>query len=466
MEYSNKNKNKNIIYPDLNKCTVAIIGLGYVGLPLAIEFAKKRKCILTGELLERKIIGFDINKERLKELKKGFDKTNEISNNQLNNVIFYNLTSDIKSISIADVFIISVPTPINNLKEPDLSALKSASITVGKALKIKKNSNKDSNNASPVIIFESTVYPGTTEDICVPIIEEESGVYLNNEKEISHFSFGYSPERINPGDKKHTLVDIKKITSGNNEKTAKWITNFYGSIIKAGIYEAQSIKVAEAAKIIENTQRDINIALVNEFAIIFKLMDIDTLDVINAASSKWNFIPFKPGLVGGHCIGVDPYYLTFKAKALGHNPEVVLAGRKINDEMSKWFAEQIILEISRRNLILTKVKILLLGVTFKENCPDTRNSKVIDMINIFKRNNINLTLVDPTVNCKDIKKEFNLNTLNKIPFEKKFDVVICAVPHKEFKNLKQRDWKRLILKHGFIYDLKGFLPKELKAIRP
>ena len=462
MKYSNKEENKS--YPDLYKCTVAIIGLGYVGLPLAVEFAKRKECILSGELLERKIIGFDINKKRLEELEKGIDKTKEIDSDTLSKINFHELTDNINTISTADVFIVAVPTPINDFKEPDLSALEAASRFVGKALKIKINNTEKKSHA--VIIFESTVFPGTTEEICIPIIEKELGLSLGDKGKDLPFVFGYSPERINPGDKKHTLLDIKKITSGNNIVSSEWIKNFYGSIIKAGVYEAQSIKVAEAAKIIENTQRDINIALVNEFAIIFKLMGIDTLDVINAASSKWNFIPFRPGLVGGHCIGVDPYYLTFKAKSLGHNPEIVLAGRKINDEMSKWITEQIILEISKRELLLNKVKILILGLTFKENCPDTRNSKVIDMIKHFNEFKIQPTLVDPLVDCEDIKERFKLNVYNKIPSKDKYNVIICAVSHKQFVELKLKDWKAIIIENGFFYDLKGFLPRELDVVRP
>ena len=350
--------------PNLNDCTIAIIGLGYVGLPLAIEFAKKKECLLSGNYLNRNIIGFDINDQRLEEIKEGIDKTNEINRKELKSVDFYDLTSKIINLSKADVFIVSVPTPINNLKEPDLNPLKKACQVVGEALKIKEN-NKIKNNKEtlPIIIFESTVFPGTTEEICIPIIKKELSL-SNNDDLDKHFVFGYSPERINPGDKKHTLVDIKKITSGNNCASSNWITSLYGSIIKAGIHQAESIKIAEAAKIIENTQRDLNIALINEFAIIFKLMNIDTLDVIDAASSKWNFLPFKPGLVGGHCIGVDPYYLTYKAKLLGYYPEIVLAGRKINDNMGKWVTEQVILEMNKRSLIVDKVEILILGMTF------------------------------------------------------------------------------------------------------
>ena len=279
----------------------------------------------------------------------GFDRTGEISKEVLRNIYFSNLTNEISEIVNSDVFLVTVPTPIDDFKKPDLTALKNACITIGKALRIRfQNAVKIQNKKIPVIIFESTVYPGTTEEICIPIIKKELNDSLNIEREKESFVYGYSPERINPGDKEHTLIDIKKVTSGNNNYSANWIKNFYGSIIKAGIHPAQSIKVAEAAKIIENTQRDINIALINELSIIFNLMNIDTLDVIDAASSKWNFIKFKPGLVGGHCIGVDPYYLTYKSELLGYSPEIVLAGRRINDGMANWVAEQIILEMLRK----------------------------------------------------------------------------------------------------------------------
>ena len=461
------NNKKFTSFPDVNKCTIGIIGLGYVGLPLAIEFAKNKECHITGNFLDRKIIGFDINQSRLKELKKGIDKTNEISNKVLSNIKFHDLTSDIVSLSTADVFIISVPTPINDLKEPDLNPLKKACLTVGKALKIKQsNLDKNTQKVTPIIIFESTVFPGTTEEICIPIIEYESGLKISSEENTQNFAFGYSPERINPGDKNHTLVDIKKITSGNTPDSSNWIKNLYGSIIKAGIYQAKSIKIAEAAKIIENTQRDINIALVNEFAIIFKLMGIDTLDVIDAASSKWNFLPFKPGLVGGHCIGVDPYYLTYKAKLLGYSPEIVLAGRKINDNMGKWVTEQVILEISRRSLLIDKAEILILGITFKENCSDIRNTKVIDIIKNFHKFKANLTVVDPLVNAKEVKKTYGIEVLNKLAPNFKYNVVICTVAHQEYLQLKRNDWEKIIADNGFFFDLKGFLPRELDILRP
>ena len=458
---------KKYDYPDLNKCTLAIIGLGYVGLPLAIEFSKNKNSLISGDNLKRKIIGFDTNENRLQELRRGIDKTNEIDNEELLNVKFHDLTSEITSLSKADVFIVSVPTPINNLKEPNLGPLKNACLTVGKALKIRKrNLDKNKKIVLPIIIFESTVFPGTTEDICIPIIEEESGLFNNKKEDKKYFAYGYSPERINPGDKKHSLVNIKKITSGDNTQSSYWIKNLYGSIIIAGIYEAKSIKIAEAAKIIENTQRDLNIALVNEFAIIFKLMNIDTLDVINAASSKWNFLPFKPGLVGGHCIGVDPYYLTYKAKLLGYYPEIVLAGRKINDNMGQWVTEQVILEMSRRTIIIEKAEVLILGMTFKENCSDIRNTKVIDIVENFYKYKAKLTIVDPLVDCKEVKKVYGVEALNLIPNGVKYSTVVCTVAHKDFLKLDKKNWDNIISEDGFFFDLKGFLPRELDVIRP
>ena len=464
---ASKQNPKKYDFPDLNECTIAIIGLGYVGLPLAIEFSKNKNSLISGENLNRKIIGFDTNEERLHELRRGIDKTNEIDNKELLNVKFFDLTSEIISLSKADVFIVSVPTPINNLKEPNLNPLKNACLSVGKALKIRKsNSNKNKKNVLPIIIFESTVFPGTTEDICIPLIEKESGLFNNKRENKNYFAYGYSPERINPGDKKHSLVNIKKITSGDSTQSSYWIKNLYGSIIKAGIYEAKSIKIAEAAKIIENTQRDINIALVNEFAIIFKLMNIDTLDVINAASSKWNFLPFKPGLVGGHCIGVDPYYLTYKAKLLGYYPEIVLAGRKINDNMGQWIAEQVILEMSRRTIVIEKAEVLILGMTFKENCSDIRNTKVIDIVKNLYKYKTKLTIVDPLVDCNEVKKIYGIEAINLIPCGVKYSTVICSVAHKDFLKLDKKDWDNIITEDGFFFDLKGFLPRELDVIRP
>ena len=460
MEFDNKEYN----YPDINNLTLAIIGLGYVGLPLGVELAKKQRSILNGSILSRKVIGFDIDEKRIQELKSGFDRTNEISQNLAN--IFFELTSDFEKLITADVFIVTVPTPIDNHKKPDLTALQNATKTVAKVLKIKKSIEYNSKNSSiPIVIYESTVYPGTTEEVCIPLIEKESGLICDGEKKFTSFCCGYSPERINPGDKKHTIRDIVKVTSGSDEESAFWIDNFYGSIIDAGTYKAQSIKIAEAAKIIENTQRDINIALVNELAIIFKLLKIDTLDVIKAASTKWNFIPFKPGLVGGHCIGVDPYYLTHKSQSLGYSPEVVLAGRKINDGMARWVVEQLILEMCRKNISINSASVLVLGFTFKENCPDIRNTKVLEIVNILKKYHVEIDIVDPWVDKDAVKERYDMEIFDKVISGKKYTAVISSVAHKEFIAMSLDEWEALIKEDGILYDLKGFIPRELKTLR-
>lgn len=457
MEYKYKKD-----YPALEKCTIAIIGLGYVGLPLAIEFAKKQKCHLTNKDLHRRLIGFDINTERLNELRNGLDRTNEITQKELLKESFYKLTNEINAIAEADVFIITVPTPIDQFKKPNLEPLKKASIAVAKALKIRSTSNEKS---IPIVIYESTVYPGATQEICIPLIEQESGLSCDGKNKIKNFACGYSPERINPGDKEHLLKDIIKITSGSNPDAAKWIDLFYGSIIQAGTHSTIDIKTAEAAKIIENTQRDINIALMNELAIIFKLLDIDTLEILQAASTKWNFIPFKPGLVGGHCIGVDPYYLTYKAQSIGYSPEMVLAGRRINDEMSKWVAEEVIREISKNNVQIENSKVLILGFTFKENCPDIRNTKIFDLIKHLKSFNLSIEIVDPWANPKESKKVYDVNVNKKIPKSKKYDAIICTVAHKQFTKIKTSEWEKSIKKNGIIFDLKGIVPRVLNPIR-
>ncbi len=453
-----ENKSK---YPVLENCTIAIIGLGYVGLPLAIEFSKKQRCKISQKILKRKIIGFDINPQRLEELKKGIDSTNEVSEQELLNTSFFDLTNQIESIAQADVFIITVPTPIDAFKKPDLEPIQKASITVGKALKIRAQSL---NTTIPIVIYESTVYPGTTEEICIPIIEKESGLFCK-ESNKNTFACGYSPERINPGDKKRRLKDIIKITSGSSKDAAKWIDFLYGSIIEAGTHLTKNIKTAEAAKIIENTQRDINIALMNELAIIFRLLDIDTLDIIEAASTKWNFIKFKPGLVGGHCIGVDPYYLTYKAESMGYTPEIVLAGRKINDDMSNWLAEKLILEMTKKNFLLSSSNVLILGFTFKENCPDIRNTKVYDLIKKLEEYNLNLEIVDPWVNPIEAEKVYGLKVNKKHSKKIKYDAIVCTVAHHEFIKKHKSDWENIINKNGIIFDLKGIVPRELNAIR-
>lgn len=445
-----------IPFPPVNNCTIGIIGLGYVGLPLAIEFATPQKCDQANALLSRRIIGFDINNSRLSELATGFDRTNEINREQITQAVNLTLTNDFQDLAHADVFIVTVPTPIDNAKRPNLNPLKQASKTVGRALKERQELGRD---YIPIVIYESTVYPGATEEICVPILEEASGLVYNKQ-----FACGYSPERINPGDKQHTLTNIKKVTSGSTEESSIWIDCLYGSIIKAGTHRASSIAVAEAAKVIENTQRDLNIALINELAIIFNKLNIDTLDVLDAAGSKWNFLPFRPGLVGGHCIGVDPYYLTHKAEQVGYHPEVVLAGRRINDRMGEWIAEQVVKEMARERIPIGGSKVLILGITFKENCPDLRNTKVIDIINALIKYSIQSIVVDPLASKEEALREYGVK-LNDSDFETiDCDAVIVAVAHDQFKSLSFEQWKQLS-NEKIIFDAKGIVPRELKPSR-
>ena len=417
---------------------ICIVGLGYVGLPLAIEFAKKYKTI-----------GFDIDENRIKELKSFKDKTLEVSGQQLKSVLSQTTNFDLglyvtqnsDDISSCNVYIITVPTPINKHKQPILSPLLNASKLV--ANYIKKND---------IIIYESTVYPGLTEDICVPVIEKNSGLMLNHD-----FSVGYSPERINPGDKERTVAKILKITSGSNAKAAKIIDEIYSSVIEAGTYLASSIKVAEAAKVIENSQRDINIAFVNELAKIFNLMEIDTNEVLEAASTKWNFLPFKPGLVGGHCIGVDPYYLAQKSIELGYNPEIILSGRRINDSMAIYVANEIIKLMVKKEIKIKDANLLILGITFKENCPDVRNTKVVDLINHLNSFGILTAVYDPHADSSVVLDEYGLKITESIK-EKKYDGIILAVAHSEFIDL---DLEKLQNTKSFIYDIKGALGNEV-----
>ncbi|MDC3029029.1 nucleotide sugar dehydrogenase [Prochlorococcus sp. AH-716-P20] len=445
----------SIKYPEIENCNICIVGLGYVGLPLAIEFSRVKNCIRTGVPLKREITGFDLNKKRIEELKLGIDSTNETELNDLKEFQSINFISDPNKIKGTDVYVVSVPTPIDSNKNPDLTFLLKASETIGDLIK------RSDSIYAPIIIYESTVYPGTTEEICVPIIEKRSKLKYNKD-----FFCGYSPERINPGDKKHRLASIVKVTSGSNKEAADWIDALYGSIIKAGTFKAKSLKIAEAAKAIENTQRDINIALVNELAKVCKAINIDTLDVLEAAGSKWNFMPFRPGLVGGHCISVDPFYLTYVAKKNGYEPKVVLAGRKINDGMSEWIIEQLYIAMMAKEIIPEKSRILILGVTFKENCPDTRNSKVLDMIKILNERGIKPYIHDPYITDEKIF-ENNFTFLKNSPFEIsiKFDVIIIAVAHQEFKLFNKEKWLNLMHKNHIFYDLKGILPRELNPIR-
>ena len=443
-------------------CTVAVIGLGYVGLPLAVELAKPQPCIRTGVPLRRRVIGFDTNSQRLEELKRGVDRTNETSGDELKAAELLEFTFDAAQLAQADVFVITVPTPIDSAKRPDLTPLQKASATVGAALQARTQRLASSAEpiTTPIVIFESTVYPGATEEVCVPIMEQQSGLLLNG-----GFCCGYSPERVNPGDSEHRLTTITKVTSGSTPSAAKWVDAFYGSIIKAGTHPAASLKVAEAAKVIENTQRDLNIALVNELAMIFRRMEIDTLDVLEAAGSKWNFLPFRPGLVGGHCIGVDPYYLTHKAEQLGYYPQVVLAGRRINDGMGAWVVEQLVLSMARRSLMIASAKVLLLGLSFKENCPDLRNTRVVDVIEALNRYGMEPLVVDPWVDPSEAKREYGLTVLSEIPQSPRYDAVVAAVAHQQFEGLSAKYWCSLLAPNGILVDLKGIVPRELEALR-
>jgi len=410
---------------------IAIIGLGYVGLPLAVEFAKHLPTM-----------GFDINNSRLDELKQGIDRTLEVSQNELTSVSDLSFSSSIEDLQTCNIYIVTVPTPINKHKVPDLSAIKKASKIVGSVLDVDN-----------IVIYESTVYPGATEEVCVPILEHESNLKFNTD-----FYTGYSPERINPGDKEHRLTTIKKVTSGSTPEAAEFIDQLYLKIITAGTHKASSIKVAEAAKVIENTQRDVNIALVNELSLIFGLMNIDTLEVLEAAGTKWNFLPFRPGLVGGHCVGVDPYYLTYKAKEIGYNPEVILSGRRINDGMGPHIAECVIKLMLQNKMHVVDAKILILGFTFKENCPDIRNSRVIDIVNEFSTYHSQVDIYDPWVVLDEANAEYNASFLSKLPSEK-YDAIILAVNHDEFKNLGAEKIHALGKENHILFDVKNALPK-------
>jgi len=411
---------------------IAVIGLGYVGLPLAVEFGKIRETF-----------GFDINRSRVKNLSVGIDHTREISSKEFDQSKYLSFTSDFHDLKDCSIYIITVPTPIDSNKVPDLSPLKQASKTVADILK-----------KGDIVIYESTVYPGATEEICVPILEKNSSLVFNQD-----FYCGYSPERINPGDKKHRLVDIKKVTSGSNTEIANLVDDLYNEIIVAGTFKAQSIRVAEAAKVIENTQRDVNIALINELALIFNKLNLDTEEVLKAAESKWNFLSFRPGLVGGHCIGVDPYYLTQKALDVGYKPEMILAGRKLNDSMTTEIVDQVFKLMKNKKISINQSNILILGLTFKENCPDIRNTLVAKLFNDFKANNCNVDVYDPWVNKEEASREYKICPINE-PEHAKYDAVILAVAHNEFKKLTKEQIKVLCKKSHVIYDLKYLLPSK------
>ena len=420
-----------------NKLNLAIIGLGYVGLPLALEFAKKRK-----------VIGFDVDSKRIKHLNLGKDKNLEFSKNILLGSKFLKYSSDLEDLKSADCFIITVPTPINKRKKPDLRPLLKATEMIGKIIK-----------PGDLIIYESTVYPGCIEEVCVPILEKFSKLNYNID-----FYCGYSPERINPGDKKHTISNIKKITSGSTPEITDLIDKLYQEIISAGTHKTSSIRIAEAAKVIENTQRDLNIAFINELSMIFSKLKIDTKEVLDAAQSKWNFLPFKPGLVGGHCIGVDPYYLTHKSENVGHNPKVILAGRKINDSMGNYVAIQMIKKMEKKKINIKKSKILIMGLTFKENCADIRNSGVKLVIETLRKKNCKLDLYDPWADKEEIKQTYGYYPKTKLN-NNFYDGVVIAVAHKKFKNIGIRKIARLCKKNNVIYDLKYLFPKDKVDLR-
>ncbi|MDN3725270.1 nucleotide sugar dehydrogenase [Aequorivita sp. SDUM287046] len=418
--------------------TIAIIGLGYVGLPLAAAFAEKYK-----------VIGFDINSKRIEELGRGVDHTLELSTEELKKALSQtdtsglSLTAEPENIESATVFIVTVPTPTNQYNQPVLIPLQKASETVGKYLK-----------EGDIVIYESTVYPGVTEDICVPILEENSSLIFNK-----NFFAGYSPERINPGDKQHTVTKILKVTSGSTPEVAKYIDSLYASIITAGTHLAPSIKVAEAAKVIENSQRDINIAFVNELSKIFRLLEIDTKDVLEAAGTKWNFLKFTPGLVGGHCIGVDPYYLAQKAQEEGYNPEIILAGRRMNDGMGNYVAQEVVKLMIQKECKVKSGHVLVLGITFKENCPDIRNSKVIDVIEELRKYNLNIDVYDPWARVDEVSNEFGLRLLSEeSQLKQNYEAIILAVGHKQFTDFPLEDHKA---SPSVVFDVKSFFPKNL-----
>jgi len=416
---------------------IAIIGLGYVGLPLAIEFGKKSTTV-----------GFDINQFRIEELMSGHDSTLECSDNELAEAKYLTYTSSLDELKQCNVYIVTVPTPIDEHKQPDLTPLVKASEALGKVV-----------NSGDVIIYESTVYPGATEEVCLPVVESVSGLIFNKD-----FFAGYSPERINPGDKDHRVTNILKVTSGSTPEVADYVDQLYKTIITAGTHKASSIKVAEAAKVIENTQRDVNIALINELSIIFNKLDIDTLEVLEAAGTKWNFLPFRPGLVGGHCIGVDPYYLTHKAQSVGYHPEMILAGRRLNDGMGKYVVSQLVKKMIKKRIHVEGANVLVMGLTFKENCPDLRNTKVVDIISELKEYNINVDIVDPWCSNDESQHEYDL-TLSEEPKKGHYDAIILAVSHNEFREMGAGKIHALGKPAHVLYDLKYVLNKESVDMR-
>lgn len=416
-----------------NHIKIGIIGLGYVGLPLAVEFGKKFPTV-----------GFDLNSERIKELKSGNDFTREVETEELETATFLTCTDNSDQLSKCNYYIITVPTPIDSFNRPNLDPLKAASKTVGNYLE------KDD-----IVIYESTVYPGATEEVCVPILEQVSGLTFNKD-----FYCGYSPERINPGDREHRLTNIVKITSGSTREAAEKVDRLYSSIINAGTFTTSSIRVAEAAKVIENTQRDVNIALINELALIFNKLEVNTHEVLEAAGTKWNFLPFTPGLVGGHCIGVDPYYLTHKAQEVGYHPAMILAGRRLNDDMGKYVADRVIKLMLKKGIEVSTSRILVMGLTFKENCPDLRNTKVIDIIREFNDYGLDVDVYDPWANKEEAKREYNIEPIS-YPVKEAYDGVVVAVGHHQFVEMTADEIRTFMKPKSVLFDVKNLLPQSL-----
>ena len=417
----------------LKSAKIAVIGLGYVGLPLAVEFSKKYS-----------VIGFDIDRDRIDELKNNFDRTNEIPQEILEESNDLKLTFSKEDIAESNIYIVTVPTPVDKSNHPDFGPLQSSSTMIASLLK-----------KGDLVIYESTVYPGATEEICVPILQRVSNLRYNED-----FSCGYSPERINPGDREHKLTNIKKITSGSNVEASKLVDELYRSIVTVGTFNTSSIAVAEAAKVIENTQRDVNIALSNELAIIFNKLNIDTAEVLEAASTKWNFIPFAPGLVGGHCIGVDPYYLTYKAVEVGYHPEIILAGRRINDNMGQYIAENTIIELAKKGINAIGSKVLIMGLTFKENCPDMRNTKIVSIKEHLTEYNCRVDVTDPFANKSEAKKLFDIDLI-EFDLIRGYDAVILAVKHDKYLQLSKSIWSKIVKKNGVLIDVKSAITKKM-----
>lgn len=425
---------------NINELKIAVIGLGYVGLPLAVEFGKQHS-----------IIGFDINQTRIDALSRGTDHTLEVSSEELNSAKHLQFSANIGDLADCNFFIVTVPTPIDDYKQPDLTPLIKASAAIGSILK-----------PGDIVVYESTVYPGATEEVCIPELERASNLTFNKD-----FFAGYSPERINPGDKEHRVTNILKVTAGSTPEVADYVDEIYNLVITAGTHKAPSIKVAEAAKVIENTQRDVNIALINELAVIFNKLGIDTEAVLTAAGTKWNFLPFRPGLVGGHCIGVDPYYLTHKAQAIGYHPEIILAGRRLNDAMGRYVVTQLIKTMIKKCIQVEGARVLIMGLSFKENCPDVRNTKVIDIINELKEYNISVDVLDPWVDAHEAKHEYDITPINSIDAlpHQEYDGIILAVAHEQFANMGVDKIRALGADNHVLYDLKYTLDSSESDIR-